>query len=120
MVKRSIEQHIPNKNFGIRNGNFEKNAVVKNQGQNSVYKELLEIVGSGKPTGSVLKETIAVSVTISISVQKQHCRILLRALPRGRMRGMHREPEVPEAKVPVEECFDCLARVTLAGSKVTD
>ena len=33
-------------------------------------KEVLEIVGSGKPTGSVLKETIAVSVTISISVQK--------------------------------------------------
>ena len=25
---------------------------------------------------------------------------------------MHREPEVPEARVPVEECFDCLARVT--------
>ena len=27
-------------------------------------KEFLEIVGSGKPTGSVLKETIAVSRTI--------------------------------------------------------
>ena len=53
MVKRSIEQDIRNKNFGIRNGNFEKNAVVKNQGQNNVYKEFLEIVGSGKPTGSV-------------------------------------------------------------------
>ena len=60
-------------------------------------KELLEIVGSGKPTGSVLKETIAVSVTISISVQKQHSRILLRALLRGRMREMHREPKVPES-----------------------
>ena len=32
MVKRSIEQEIRNKNFGSRNGNFEKNAVVKNQG----------------------------------------------------------------------------------------
>ena len=78
MVKRSIEQEIRNKNFWNRNGNFEKNAVVKNQGrtpwsriseQNSVYKEFLEIVGNGKPTGSVLKETIEVSVTISISVQ---------------------------------------------------
>ena len=27
--------------------------------QNSVYKEFLEIVGNGKLTGSVLKETIA-------------------------------------------------------------
>ena len=53
MVKRSIEQDIRNKNFGARNGNFEKNAVVKNQGQNRVYKEFLEIVGNGKPTDSV-------------------------------------------------------------------
>ena len=70
MVKRSIEQEIRNKNFGMRNGNFEKNAVVKNQEQNSVYKEFLEIVGNGKATGSVRKETIAVSATISISVEK--------------------------------------------------
>ena len=32
--------------------------------QNNVIKELLEIVGSGKPTGSVLKDAIAASVTI--------------------------------------------------------
>ena len=31
MVKRSIEQDIRNKNFGARNENFEKSAVVKNQ-----------------------------------------------------------------------------------------
>ena len=31
MVKRSIEQDIRNKNFGARNGNYDKNAVVKNQ-----------------------------------------------------------------------------------------
>ena len=39
-------------------------------GQNSVDKEFLDIVGNGKPTGSVPKETIAVSVTMSINVQK--------------------------------------------------
>ena len=32
MVKRSIEQEIRNKNFGARNGNYETNAGVKNQG----------------------------------------------------------------------------------------
>ena len=80
--------------------------------QNSVYKEFLEIVGNGNQTGSVLNETIAVSVTISISVQNRHSRILLRALLRGRMREMRREPEVPEARVPVEECLDCPARIT--------
>ena len=70
MVKRSIEQDLRNRNFGARNGNYERNAVVKNQeNKKSVDKELLEIVGSGKPTGSALKETIAVSATMSINVQ---------------------------------------------------
>ena len=32
MVKRSIEQEIRNNNYGARNGNYERNAVVKNQG----------------------------------------------------------------------------------------
>ena len=31
-VKRSIEQDLRNKNFGARNENYEKNAVVKKQG----------------------------------------------------------------------------------------
>ena len=33
-------------------------------------KEFLEIVGNEKPTGSVLKGTIVVSVTMSKNVQK--------------------------------------------------
>ena len=32
VVKRSIEQDLRNRNFGARNGNYERNAVVKNQG----------------------------------------------------------------------------------------
>ena len=32
MVKRSIEQDLRNRNFGARNGNYERNAVVENQG----------------------------------------------------------------------------------------
>ena len=36
-----------------------------------MYQEFLEIVGNGRSsTGSVLEETIAVSATISISVEK--------------------------------------------------
>ena len=31
MVIRSIEQHLRNRNLGARNGNYERNAVVKNQ-----------------------------------------------------------------------------------------
>ena len=32
LVKRSIEQNLRIKNFEARNGNYERNAVVKNQG----------------------------------------------------------------------------------------
>ena len=35
-----------------------------------MYKEFLDIVGNGNPTGSVLEETFAVSATILISVEK--------------------------------------------------
>ena len=86
MVKRSIEQDLRNRNFGARNGNYERNAVVKNQGtkqrkqvprsrnkgKNSVNKEDKEIVGNEKQTGSVQKETLAVSDTISISAHNRH------------------------------------------------
>ena len=53
---------------------------------NSVDKEFLEIVGNGSSTGSVLQETIAVSATISISVEKLHHQIRLRILSCSRMR----------------------------------
>ena len=82
------------------------------EGQNSVDKELKEIVGNGKPTGSMLKETIAVSATMSISLEKLYSQIHLRFLLCGRMSENHRGPEVPEERVPVVECLDGLARIT--------
>ena len=41
MVKRSIEQDIRNNNFGARNGHYEKNAVVKNQGTKQRVQRIL-------------------------------------------------------------------------------
>ena len=71
MEKRSIEQEIRNKNLGIRNGNYDRNAVVKNQGtKQRGTKNSWRLLAMGKPTGSVLKETIAVFVTILINVRK--------------------------------------------------
>ena len=58
MVKRSIEQNFRMKNFEARNGNYETNTVVKNQGTKQRGQR------NGQITGSVLKETIAVSYTI--------------------------------------------------------
>ena len=72
--------------------------------ENSVNKEVKEIVGSEKPTGSVPKETIAVSVTISTSVQKRHRRILLRALLNGNRENASRTRS-PRGKSPSGRMF---------------
>ena len=53
MVKRSIEQEIRKKNFGSRNGNFEMNAVVKNQGTKQRVQSCWRLLAIGNPTGSV-------------------------------------------------------------------
>ena len=83
------------------------------RGQNSVYKEFLETVGSGNSTGSVLEETIAVSATISNKRAKMtQSEYVSEFLSCSRMSEKHREPEVPEEEVPVIECLDGLARVT--------
>ena len=87
--------------------------------QNSVYKEFLEIVGNGKPTGNVWKETIVVSATIWISVGKVHHQIRLRILSCGRVSENHRGPELPEVKVREVECRDGLARITLKELAIT-
>ena len=119
MVKRSIEQEIRNKNFGNRIGNFEETPWSRIREQNSVHKKFLEIVGNGKPTGNVWKETIAVSATIWISVGKVHHQIRLRILSCGRVSENHRGPEVPEVKVPAVECRDGLARITSEELAIT-
>ena len=55
MVTRSIEQDIRNKNFGIRNGNFEKNAVVKNQGTKQRGQRILGKCWQWKTNGQYSK-----------------------------------------------------------------
>ena len=124
MEKRSIEQEIRNKKFEIRifGSGMEilrRTPWSRIREQSSVYKEFLEIVGNGKPTGSVWMETIAVSATISISVEKLHHQIRLRILSCSRMSENHRGPEVPEVKARVVECLDGLARITLEELAIT-
>ena len=87
--------------------------------QNSVCKEFLKIVGNGKPTDSVCEETMTVSTTVSISVEKLHQQIRLRILSCSRMNENHREPELSEEKVPVVECLDDLARITSEELAIT-
>ena len=55
MVKRSIGQEIRNKNFGARSGNFEKNAVVKNQGTKQRVQRILGDCWQWEANGQCVK-----------------------------------------------------------------
>ena len=58
-VKRSIEQEIRNKNLESRNGNFEKNAVVKNQGTKQRVQRILGDCWQWETNGQCVKATIS-------------------------------------------------------------
>ena len=55
MVKRSIEQEIRKKNVGARSGNFEKNAVVKNQGIKQRVQRILGDCWQWEANGQCVK-----------------------------------------------------------------
>ena len=55
MVKRSIEQDTRNKNFGATSGNFEKNAVVKNQGTKQRVQRILGDCWQWETNGQCVK-----------------------------------------------------------------
>ena len=54
MVKRSIEQDLRNRNFGARTGNYERNAVVKNQGTKQRGQRILGDCWQWEANGAVL------------------------------------------------------------------
>ena len=55
VVKRSIEQNLRIKNFEGRNGNFEKNAVVKNQGTKQRVQRILGDCWQWETNGQCVK-----------------------------------------------------------------
>ena len=84
------------------------------KGNNVALQKDQENVGNGKPTGSVQKETIAVSGTMVISVQNlRRCPLLLQNLRRSRMEKLQRERKVLEAEVRLRECLVCRAGIIL-------
>ena len=119
MVKRSIEQEIRNKNFGTRSGNFEKNAVVKNQGTKQRVQRITGDCWQWEANGQCVKGD---NCSFRHDINKRGkftIKIRLRILSCSRVSENHREPEVPEAEVPVVECLDGLARITLEELAIT-
>ena len=112
MVKRSIEQDTRNMNFEARNGNYERNAVVKNQGTKQRVQRILWDCWQWEFNGQCSRGDNCSFRHDIISVEKWHSRIRLRVLSCSRMKEMRREPEVPEETVTVVECLGGFARIT--------
>ena len=111
MVKRSIEQDLRIRNFEARNGNYERNAVVKNQGTKQREQRTLGDCWQWKANGQCSKNNCSFRHDVNKRVKSTPPNPSPSSSTR-RMREMRREPEVPKARVPVEECFDCPARIT--------
>ena len=81
-MKRSIEQER-NKNFGARNGNFEKNAVVKNKGTKQRVQRILGHCWQWETNGQCVKGD---NCSFRHDINNLSC---------SRVIEKHREPEVP-------------------------
>ena len=112
MVKRSIEQEIRNKNFGARSGNFEKNAVVKNQGTKQRVQKNLGDCSQWETNGQCVKGD-----NCSFRHDMKKCGKVAPSNPSPN--SFMQQNEVPEAGVPVVERPDGLARITLEGFAMT-
>ena len=112
VVIRSIEQDIRNKNFGARNGNYERNAVVKNQGTKQRKQRTPGDCWQWKATGQCSRgDTCSFRHDVNERAKPTQPNSSRRSSTRQNEK-MHREPEVVEAEAQVEECLDCRARIT--------
>ena len=120
MVKRSIEQEIRNKNFGNRNGNYQRNAVVKNQGTKQRGQRILGDCWQWETNGQCVKGD---NCSFRHDITKRGKITPSNPSPNSFMQQNERKnienPEAPEERVRVVECFDGLARITLEELAIT-
>ena len=119
MVKRSIEQEIRNKNFGSRNGNFEKNAVVKNQGTKQRVQGILGDCWQCEANGQCVKGD---NCSFRHDINKRGKVTPSNPSPNSFMQQNERKSSrtrSPRGRSPVVERLDGLARITLKELAIT-
>ena len=112
MVKRSVEQEIRNKNSGSRNGNFEKNAVVKNQGTKQRVQRILGDCWQWETNGQCVKGD---NRSFRHDTNKRGKVTPSNPSPSSFMQQNERNASrtrSPRGRSLVVECLDGLARIT--------
>ena len=110
MVKRSIEQYLRNRNFGIRNGNYERNAVVKNQVRKQREQRILGDCWQWETNGQCSKGD---NCSFRHHINKRGKITQSNTSPKEKIRG---EREVPEEKSPSGRMFRWPCKVYLKGT----
>ena len=107
------------KNFGTRNGNYEKNAVVKNQGTKQRVQRILGDCWQWETHGQCVKgdncsfrHDINKRGKITPSIPSPNYFMQQNERKSSRTRS-------PEEKVPVVECLDGLSRITSKELAIT-
>ena len=119
MVKRSIEQEIRNKNFGSKIGNFEKNAVVKNQGTKQRVQRILGDCWQWETNGQCVKGD---NCSFRHDINKRGKSSPSNPSPNSFMRQNERKPSrtrSPRGKSPSGRMSRWLARITLEELAIT-
>ena len=119
MVKRSIEQNLRNRNFGARNGNYERNAVVKNQGTNQRVQRIIGDCWQWKANGQCSKGD---NCSFRHDVNKRAKSTEPNPSPSSSTRQNERKASrtrSPRGKSPVVECLDGPARITSKELAIT-
>ena len=115
----SIEQDIRNKNFGARNGNYEKNAVVKNQGTKQRVQRILGDCWQWESNGQCVKGD---NCSFRHDMNKRAKSTQLNTSPNSFMRQNERyasRTRSPRGKSPSGRIFDCPARITSKELAIT-
>ena len=119
MVKRSIEQDIRNRNFGIRNRTYEKNAVVKNQGTKQRIQRILGDCWQWEANGQCVKGD---NCSFRHDMNKRGKSSPSNPSPNSFMQQNERKSSRTRSsrgKSPVVECLDGLARITSKELAIT-
>ena len=119
MVKRSIEQDSRNRNFGTRNGNYERNAVVKNQGTKQRVQRILGDCWQLETNGQCVKGN---NCSFRHDMDKRGKSSPSNPSPNSFMQQNERKSSrtrSPRGKGPVVERLDGLARITSKELAIT-
>ena len=112
MVKRSIEQNLRIKNFEAQNGNYERNAVVKNQVTKQRVQRTLGDCWQWESTRQCSKGD---NCSFRHEINKRGKITQSNPSPNSFMQQKERKASrtrSPEVRVPVVECLDGPARIT--------